>query len=98
MSDDRFGEVAAEVLARVEPDAEERARLEAVVETLTERTAAAVEDLTVDAEPLHVGSTARDTWIAGDRDVDVFVRFPTDLPREDLERYGLDVGHAVLPG
>jgi len=97
MNDDRFAEVAAAVLARVEPDAEERARLAAVVETLTERTNEVVADLPVEAEPLHVGSTARDTWIAGDRDVDLFVRFSTDLPRADLERLGLDVGHAVLP-
>ena len=98
MIDDRFAEVADAVLERVEPDDAERERLESVVGTLRERTADALAELPVDAEPVHVGSTARDTWIAGDRDVDVFVRFPTDLPREDLERYGLDVGHAVLPG
>ena len=97
MTDDRFEAVATAVLERVEPDAEERERLDAVVEVLTERTREAVAELPVEAEPVHVGSTARDTWIAGDRDVDVFVRFPTDVPREDLERYGLEVGHAVLP-
>ena len=97
MTDGRFEEVAAAVLERVEPDADERERLQAVVDTLIERTRDAVADLPVDAEPIHVGSTARDTWIAGDRDVDVFVRFPTDVPREDLERYGLTVGHQVLP-
>jgi len=97
MTDDRFEEVADAVLRRVEPDAEERERLAWVVDTLLERTDQALADLPVDAEPLLVGSTARDTWIAGDRDVDVFVRFATDISREDLERFGLDVGHAVLP-
>ena len=97
MTDDRFDEVADAVLERVEPDADERERLASVVGTLLERTREALADLPVDAQPLHVGSTARDTWIAGDRDVDVFVRFPTDLSREKLEDYGLDVGHAVLP-
>ena len=96
-ADGAFEAVAVEVLERVEPDDDERRRLESVVETLLDRTRAAVADLPVDAEPVHVGSTARDTWIAGDRDVDVFVRFPTDLPREDLESYGLAVGHEVLP-
>ena len=92
-----FEAVAAAVLERVEPDDEERERLDAVVETLLDRTWEAVADLPVEAEPIHVGSTARDTWIAGDRDVDVFVRFPTDVRREDLEAYGLAVGHEVLP-
>ncbi|MFC6730533.1 CCA tRNA nucleotidyltransferase, partial [Natronoarchaeum mannanilyticum] len=57
----------------------------------------AIAALPVDADVLQVGSTARGTWISGDRDVDVFVRFPTDLDREELEEYGLEVGHSVLP-
>jgi len=94
---DAFDAVVARVRERVEPDAEERAALDAAVQRLAERAADAVADLPVEADVLQVGSTARDTWIAGDRDVDVFVRFPPDVPREDLERYGLEVGNAVLP-
>jgi len=44
-----------------------------------------------------VGSTARDTWISGDRDIDLFVRFPPSIDRAELEQYGLEVGHEVLP-
>jgi tRNA nucleotidyltransferase (CCA-adding enzyme) len=95
---DEFEDVVARVRERVTPDSEERARLAAAVETLRERTERAVADLPVaDASVVHVGSTARDTWLAGDRDIDLFVRFPPDMSREDLERYGLEVGHAVLP-
>ncbi|PSP81637.1 tRNA CCA-pyrophosphorylase [Halobacteriales archaeon QH_8_68_33] len=96
-----FDDVVARVRERVVPDADERERLDAVVATLRERTDAAIADLPVDADAVDVvlvGSTARDTWLAGDRDVDLFVRFPSDLSREQLEEYGLDVGHAVLPG
>ena len=84
---------------RVRPDADERTRLEAVADRLVDRTRAALagHDVDVDADVVRVGSTARDTWLAGDRDIDVFVRFPADLPRTDLERLGLAVGHAVLP-
>jgi tRNA nucleotidyltransferase (CCA-adding enzyme) len=82
---------------RVVPDDDERAALESAVEDLTDRAEAAIEDLRVEADTRLVGSTARGTWLAGDRDVDLFVQFPPDLPREDLERYGLTVGHEVLP-
>jgi len=85
------------VRGRVVPDDDERAALESVVEDLTDRAEAAIEDLRVEADTRLVGSTARGTWLAGDRDVDLFVQFPPDLPREDLERYGLTVGHEVLP-
>jgi len=92
-----FASVAERVLGRVEPAREERERLDAAVGTLIERTREAIADRPVEAEPLQVGSTARDTWLAGDRDIDLFVRFPTDLSRDKLEEYGLEVGHAVLP-
>ncbi|OYR83860.1 tRNA CCA-pyrophosphorylase, partial [Halorubrum sp. E3] len=62
-----------------------------------DRTREAIADLPVEADVVQVGSTARGTWVAGDRDIDLFVRFDEDLDRAELEEYGLDVGHAVLP-
>ncbi|GAB3667838.1 CCA tRNA nucleotidyltransferase [Halopiger thermotolerans] len=94
---DDLERVLATVRERVDPDADERERLREVAERLTERAEAAAIDLCPDADVLQVGSTARDTWISGDRDIDIFVRFPPDLDRETLERYGLEVGHATLP-
>jgi len=94
---EEFAAVVDRVRERVTPDAEERGRLRAATERLTDRTAAAVADLPVDADVVLVGSTARGTWLTGDRDIDLFVRFPADLDREDLEAYGLEVGRTVLP-
>ena len=82
------------------PDADERERMRRVVTDLRERAATAVADLPApadEADVLQVGSTARGTWLPGDRDVDLFVRFPAALDRDELERFGLRVGHAVLP-
>jgi tRNA nucleotidyltransferase (CCA-adding enzyme) len=97
---DGSGAVAAvieSVRERVTPDAAERELMREVAEELTTRAERAVAELPVEADVVRVGSTARGTWLAGDRDVDLFVRFPADLPREDLERYGLAVGREVLP-
>jgi tRNA nucleotidyltransferase (CCA-adding enzyme) len=97
---DEFDAVVARVRERVTPDPEERARLRRVVGELRDRTERAVDDLPVATDAVdvvQVGSTARDTWLSGERDVDLFVRFPPDLDRADLQRYGLQVGHAVLP-
>ncbi|MFC6716245.1 CCA tRNA nucleotidyltransferase [Natrialbaceae archaeon GCM10025810] len=96
-TDDDLEAVLATVRERVEPDDDERAALREIAETLLERAENAATELCPDADVMQVGSTARDTWIAGDRDIDVFVRFPADLEREPLERYGLEVGHATLP-
>ncbi|MFC4436384.1 MULTISPECIES: CCA tRNA nucleotidyltransferase [Natrialbaceae] len=92
-----FESVVARIHDRVDPDEEERARLREVAATLTERAEAAATELCADADVIQVGSTARNTWISGDRDIDVFVRFPPKLERDTLEQYGLEVGHATLP-
>ncbi|MFC7214553.1 CCA tRNA nucleotidyltransferase [Saliphagus sp. GCM10025334] len=89
--------VTEQVLERISPADDERATMHTVAEDLITRAAAAATDRCPDADVVQVGSTARDTWISGDRDIDVFVRFPPSLDRETLETYGLEVGHETLP-
>ena len=38
------------------------------------------------------GSIGKFTWLAGDHDIDLFVFFPKNVEREELEKRGLDVG------
>jgi len=97
MSETPFGAVVGQVRERVTPDDDERERLRTASDALHRRAETAIADRAVDADVLSVGSTARGTWLAGDRDIDLFVRFPPDLSRDELESYGLEVGHAVLP-
>lgn len=94
---DEFEAVTERVRERVDPDPEERERLDSIAATLIARAEDAIADLPVSADVLQVGSTARGTWTSGDHDIDVFVRFPPDLSREALESYGLQVGWSVLP-
>jgi tRNA nucleotidyltransferase (CCA-adding enzyme) len=94
---DALDALLARLCERVTPTAEERARLDAATARLDEHAVAAIEERPVAADTRHVGSTARGTWLPGDRDIDLFIRFPPDLPREALERHGLAVGHTVLP-
>ena len=97
MSNDIDAVVEA-VRSRVEPDKEERAALDAVVGELTRRAEAAIADLPVEADVVLAGSTARETWLAGERDIDLFVRFLPSLDRDGLQEYGLTVGHTVVDG
>ena len=94
--------VVAAVDDEVRPDRAERERLAAAVDELRTRVERAVEDelppaVAAETDVLQVGSTARGTWLSGDRDIDLFVRFPTSLDRAELEEYGLVVGREVLP-
>ncbi|MFP4591157.1 MAG: CCA tRNA nucleotidyltransferase [Halobacteriales archaeon] len=94
---DAVDAVLEAVVTRVEPDADERAAMASAVEALLERTQSAIEERDLEADVLHVGSTARDTWLSDERDIDVFVRFPPTVDRDELTDRGLAVGRAVLP-
>jgi tRNA nucleotidyltransferase (CCA-adding enzyme) len=94
---DEFDAVVERVSERIEPGSDERAALDAAVDALTDRTEAALDERSLSAEVVQVGSTARDTWVAGDRDIDLFVCFPPEMDRDGLESNGLELGHEVLP-
>jgi tRNA nucleotidyltransferase (CCA-adding enzyme) len=44
------------------------------------------------------GSVARNTHLRGDRDLDIFVLYPRNIPRKEFETAGLKVGKAVFAG
>jgi tRNA nucleotidyltransferase (CCA-adding enzyme) len=43
-----------------------------------------------------LGSYARGTWLKESLEMDVFILFPEDTPKEELERIGLEIGKAVV--
>jgi len=43
-----------------------------------------------------LGSYARNTWLRGNLEIDVFILFPEETPIEELERIGLEIGKAVV--
>ncbi|MCJ7429063.1 MAG: CCA tRNA nucleotidyltransferase [Candidatus Nanohaloarchaeota archaeon QJJ-5] len=49
-----------------------------------------------DREARLMGSLAKRTFIAGDKDLDIFVLFPTDIDDATLKDEGLDIGTAVF--
>mgnify|MGYP000669339234 CR=1 FL=1 len=94
---DEFDATVTQIRKRVDPEPDERERLQAVVDDLTAEIEDAITGLPVEADIVQVGSTARGTWLAGDRDIDLFVQFPADLPRAELEEYGLQIGRQIFP-
>lgn len=47
------------------------------------------------AKGMVVGSIARNTWVRGDRDLDVFMLFDVSLSREQLEEEGLSLARTI---
>lgn len=84
-----------EVISRIMPAPEWRRSIEARVQKLVQEVITQGERRRGDLQVMLVGSVAKDTFLH-DPDVDVFVLFPTNVSRRELERLGLEIGREVL--
>ncbi len=66
-------------------------------ESIRDRALEDLEEYDFEAQVTLVGSAARDTWLEGDRDIDVFLLLPPYLDRKEFQEIGLEVGQAVFP-
>jgi tRNA nucleotidyltransferase (CCA-adding enzyme) len=78
------------VLERLRPTDEDRSHICG----LAQRMLAAIAK-SGKAEGMVVGSVARNTWVRGDRDLDIFMLFDPGLTREALETEGLALARSI---
>lgn len=89
-------ELKLTVLKRIKPTENEREKLLAIQEELTSQVKAAAEKLGIpDVLVKMVGSAARGTWLSGTHDIDVFISFPEETPRKELETLGMAIAREV---
>ena len=89
--------VEREVLVRIAPDPTLLARLAEVREHLVRRATTEANHRGIPLRrALVAGSAARGTFLHERFDIDLFLLFPPDLPRERLETEGLRLAEAIL--
>lgn len=84
-------EMEAEVIARLRPDEEEKKYILSIAEKIIDT----IKEVS-NRQSMMVGSVARDTFIRGDQDLDIFIFFDEDTPREILEEEGLRIANSVV--
>ena len=78
------------ILKRIRPTEEEKKQNEKIARKL-------INEINKEGyEAILVGSRARNTFVSGDRDLDIFVFFAKNTPRKELERQGLALGKHIL--
>jgi tRNA nucleotidyltransferase (CCA-adding enzyme) len=87
--------VLEEVLRKIKPSREECNELKEVAAEVMTSVKQSVKRRELDVSVILIGSAARNTWIAGDRDIDVFIGFEPSIPRTDLEYFGVQIGKEV---
>jgi len=90
--------VCKEVLERVTPKAEERSRIETLAKDLEKKVASAARASGVEAKVRLEGSVAKDTWLSGEPDIDIFMRLPTTIPRQALGDLALKIARKATEG
>ena len=94
----KLDEVLSSARKIVEPDEEERKLISKVAETVLQKARSVIDVKKIEAEAVLGGSYAKDTWLKGECDIDLFIRFPPQLKIDELKQIGLDVAKEVLAG
>jgi len=83
------------VLAQITPTQDECEGVSALANALTELCEESAREAGARVVCTLVGSVARGTWLKGAHDFDVFMLFPPELAREELERQGLELANSA---
>jgi tRNA nucleotidyltransferase (CCA-adding enzyme) len=87
--------VLENVLKKVTPRKSDSRRLRGAAEKIIKQVEKSCKKLGVKARAVLVGSAARGTWLRDELDIDIFILFPENLMREELELQGMAVARDV---
>lgn len=89
--------VEREVLARIRPSAEQERQLEHVVRDIVTRVRQLSHYFETDVEPMVAGSVAKGTHLR-DPDIDIFMLFPPEMPKDLVADKGLAIARSIMDG
>ena len=95
---EKLEQVCRAVLKRVTPEKGERAKIDALAGKLSRKVAGASKELGVKSTVRLEGSVAKDTWLSGEPDIDIFMRVPKTIPRASLGDVSLRIARKATRG
>jgi len=91
-------EILEQVKVRVVPTPQERRWIMRAAEKFRARVKAELERMRLKGEVCLEGSIAKDTWLRGDADIDLFILAPAEVARETLSTAYLEAARRSLRG
>jgi len=91
-------DVSVEVSKRIVPSENERRKVLSLADILVKRVRKAAKKVGVDALVRVEGSVAKDTWLQGEPDIDIFLQLPRSTPREALGTVCLNIAREATKG
>lgn len=87
----RYNDVEREVLRRIKPKKEEYEKGKQIYELIRDRVERVLKEKGMEGEPSLQGSFAKDTWLSGELDLDIFVLFPEEYGVEWVKTEGFQL-------
>ncbi len=87
--------ICEKVIARIRPDEAERNKVKAVTDFIIAKINKKASEMGIEAHAISVGSTARNTWVSGEADIDIFIMFPEEVSEEYLKEEGLALAKSI---
>jgi len=88
--------IEIKVLKKITSNKTEKKQLEYVIKTLKEQVKKEIKKTKLPITIKLVGSIAKDTYLRTSVDIDLFLVFPTTVPREILQEKALTIGRTIL--
>jgi tRNA nucleotidyltransferase (CCA-adding enzyme) len=90
--------ICAAVLEKVTPSQKEREKVLALAEKLRRKVSREAMKAGIDATVRIEGSVAKDTWLSGEPDIDIFMQVPTSMPRKAFGTTCLKIAREATKG
>jgi tRNA nucleotidyltransferase (CCA-adding enzyme) len=84
------------LLLKIKPSKEENEKVKRLSDRLIRLINKVALEMDVSAEAVLVGSVAKETWLAGNADIDILIKFPLKTDDTHLKKYGLNIGHRCI--
>jgi len=82
-----------EILDEITPNQEENTKVHKIANNIMDTINNIIHNESIDGEAILLGSVAKDTWLSGTADIDVFIKFSLDMSMDELKEKGLYLGY-----
>ena len=88
--------IEKKVLKIINPTKKDRGKLECVIQELKNQVNKEINNRKLPISIKLVGSTAKDTYVKNNLDIDLFLLFPSSFSKQDIAKISLSIGKIIL--
>lgn len=84
------------ILQEIQPNQNEKDKINQIVTKILNKLNQIFKEKNIDAKASIVGSVAKETFLSGKSDIDIFIRFPLNTKEKQLKKYGLEIAYQCI--